>query len=156
MSTLTSEQQELRNAKDLRYMLHQRYGGFSKGSLLEAVDQAISDYIDCLSGKHEPSGRMPLRRLGELYESGRLVELPVPLGTKVYLTVINRYRTSYYTEYVFVGVHSTKPAYMYMSLKDPDTGKIVKVNMDNYGHTLFDDEAIACKLVVLANARMKR
>lgn len=156
MSTLTSEQQELRDARDLRYMLHQRYGYYKPGSLLEAVDRAISDYIDGLSGEQEPSGHMPLRRLGELYVTGHLIELPVPLGTTVYLVVINKYRPSYYTRYVFVGVHRTRYQYTYMSLKDPDTGKIVKVNMDNYGHTVFDDEATACQLVVLANARMKK
>ena len=97
MSTLTSEQQELRDAKDLRDMLHQRYGYYKPGSLLEAVDRAISDYIMCLSGEQESHGRMPLRRLGELYETGRFIELPVPLGTTVYHTeadarILNLYR----------------------------------------------------------------
>lgn len=156
MSTLTSEQQELRDAKDLRYMLHQRYGYYRPGSLLEAVDRAISDYIMCLSGEQESHGRMPLRRLGELYGTGRLIELPVPLGTTVYSTTINSYRPSYYTKYVFVGVHRTRDPYMYMSLQDPVTHRIVKVNMDNWGHTVFDDEATAHQLVALANTRMKK
>lgn len=156
MSTLTSEQQELRNAQDLQYMLHQRYGYYKKGSLLEAVDRAISDYITGLSTKQESPGRVPLRRLGELHDAGRLVELPVPFGTTVYHTTINRWRPSYYTEYVFVGVHYTRDPYMYMSLRNPKTSKVVKVNMDEWGHKVFDDEAMACQLVVIANAQMKK
>ena len=156
MSALTSEQQELRDAKDLRYMLHQRYGYYKPGSLLEAVDRAISDYIMCLSGEQESHGRMPLRHLGELYETGRFIELPVPLGTTVYHTTINTYRPSYYTEYMFVGVHRTREPYMYMSLRNPKTNQIVKVNMDEWGHRVFDDEATAHQLVVLANSRMKK
>lgn len=156
MSTLTSEQQELRNAQDLRYMLHQRYGYYKPGSLLEAVDRAISDYISDLRAAQESPGRMPLRRLGELHATGRLIELPVPLGTTVYHTTINRWRPSYYTEYVFVGVHRTRDPYMYMSLRNPETGKIVKVSMDDWGIKVFDDEATACQLVVLANAQMKK